>query len=152
MSNIDPIESKIQLEVMKERLKYAEEKITQLEVVIAQTNRDLGKKDADIEQLRDDRDSLRIKWEVLQRDYKHAQETINVDNKKTNKKNNRAKFQAFLALLIFLLSTILVNIGTTMLTASPPNPLWQAMIGLAIAAYIVGGLMTTLLALEGGKS
>lgn len=151
MSNVDPAKSKIQLEVLKERLKYSEEKNRQQEQVLAQAYKDLGQKEAELKQIRVEHDDLRIKWEVLQRDLKHVQDSLTQSSQKTAKKKNTAKLQAFLASLIFLLSSVLVNIGTTMLTSLPPNSLGWVMTALAAAAYIIAALMTTFLALEGGN-
>ncbi len=143
MSNIDPTESKIQLEVLKERIKYSDEKFFQQEQILVQAYKDLGQKEAELKQIRDQHHDLRIKWEVLQRDFKHAQDSIAKAAQKTSKKENSARFQAFNISLIFLLSTILVNIGTSLLTSSPPNSsLGWLMIALAAAAYILGALMT----------
>ncbi|HEY1348992.1 MAG TPA: hypothetical protein VGF67_05135 [Ktedonobacteraceae bacterium] len=151
MRNVDPAKSKIQLEILKERLKYSEEKFHQQEQALAQAYKNLGQKEAELKQVSVEKEDLRIKWEVLQRDFKYVQDTLAQGNQKTAKKRNTAKLQAFLASLIFLLTSVLVNIGTTMLTSLPPNTLGWVMIALAAAAYIIAALMTTFLAIEGGN-
>ncbi|HEX6485019.1 MAG TPA: hypothetical protein VF043_39755 [Ktedonobacteraceae bacterium] len=65
MSNIDPTDPRIQLEVIRERLRFSEEKFQQHEQLLAQAYKDLGQKDAELKQIREDRDDLRIKWEVV---------------------------------------------------------------------------------------
>ena len=152
MSNIDPTRFKIQLEVQKEKLKNADQRFRHQEQLLAKAYKDLGQKEAELEQIKSERDDLRIKWEVLQRDFKHTQDLLKKDNQQNTKKRNIAKFQAFFASLIFLLSSVLVNLGTTMLTSSPPNSLGWVMMALAVTVYIVAALMTTLLALEGGNT
>ncbi len=149
MSNIDPIRFKIQLEVQKEKLKNAEQRFRHQEQILAKAYKDLGQKEAELEQARSERDDLRIKWEVLQRDFKYTQDLLKKGNQQNTKKRNTAKFQAFFASLLFLQSSILVNIGTTMLTSSPPNPFGWVMMAIAVSLYVVAALMTTLLALEG---
>ncbi|MBV9688835.1 MAG: hypothetical protein JO202_03890 [Ktedonobacteraceae bacterium] len=148
----DPTGSKIQLEVLRERQRHSEDRIRQLEQELAQAYTNLGRKEQELEQIRDERTDLNTKWEVLKKDLHYAQNSLAQNSQVSAKKKTTAKLQAFFASLIFLLSSVLVNIGTGMLTSSPPNPsLGWTMLVLAVAMYIVGALMTLLLALEGGN-
>lgn len=144
-------ESIIQLEVLKERHKHFEDRIREQEKDLTQAYTDLGRKEAELEQIKDERDALKIKWEVMKKDLEHAQDSLLQINKKHIKRKNTAKSQAFFASLIFLISSVLVNLGTSMLVSTPPNTLGWVMLSLATAAYLIGALMTTLLALEGGN-
>jgi hypothetical protein len=152
MSNFDPTDPRVQLEIIRERLHYSEEKVREHELLLAQTNRDLGQKNAELKITEEERNDFKLKWEILQRDFIHSQETLTKTIQISKQKKKTVRFQAFLASLIFLLSSVLVNLGTTMLTSSPPNELGWVMIALAAASYIVAALMTTILALEGGNS
>ncbi|MEO8957049.1 MAG: hypothetical protein ABI396_05170 [Ktedonobacteraceae bacterium] len=89
MSNIDPFDPLIQLEVTKVLLKTSQEKVTQLEQVIGEANRNLGERDRDLRRITDKHSDLRIKWEILQRDYKHTQDTLTtITQKKTKNRMN----------------------------------------------------------------
>ncbi len=52
MSNSDPVELRIQLEVIRERLKYAEEKSRQQEQMLTQAYKGVGQKEAELKQIR----------------------------------------------------------------------------------------------------
>jgi hypothetical protein len=151
ISGFDPLNPRVHLEVLRERLKNTEERVRQQEKDLAQVYTNLGRKETELIRIRDERDDLKIKWEVVKRDLKHTQELLLLSNQKTTKKTTRAKLLAFFASLIFLISSILANIGTGILTSTPPNSLGRVMIAVAIILYIVAALMTTLLAFEGGN-
>jgi chromosome segregation ATPase len=51
VSNFDPIDPKVELEVLRERLKHAEEKIRQLEEKLQQAYTDLGRKEVELQRL-----------------------------------------------------------------------------------------------------
>jgi hypothetical protein len=148
----DPTGSKIQLEILRERQKHSEERIRQLEQQLAQAYTNTGRKEKELEQVKEECADLKTKWEVLKRDLQHAQDSLSQNSLTIAKKRTTAKFQAFLASLVFLFSSVLVNIGTSMLTSTPPNPaLGWSILGISAAMYTVGASMTTLLALEGGN-
>jgi hypothetical protein len=148
--NIDPIRSKIQLEVLRERIKYLETRNKQQEKDLLEARDSLRRQDIDLGTMRDERDDLRIKWEVMRSEIKHLQDSLTQSNQINTKSKSILKRQGFIASLIFLLSSVLVNVGTTLLTSNPPSPLGWVMIALATASYIVAALMTTLFA-EGGN-
>lgn len=143
MGNSDPTDLRIQLEVIRERLKYAEEKSRQQEQMLTQAYKDLGQKEAELKQIRSEREDLKIKWEVLQRDFKHSQNSLIQATQANTKKKKTAQFQGFIASIVFLCSSILVNLGTAMLTSLPPNSLGWIMITLAATIYFIAALMTT---------
>jgi len=151
MSGFDPLDSKVELEVLRERLKNTEERVRQQEKEFAQVYTNLGRKETELIRIRDERDDLRIKWEVVKRDLKHTQELLLLSNQKTLKKRRYAKFQAFAASVTFFVSSVLVNVGTNVLTSTPTNSLGRIIFILAIGTYLLGALLTTLLAFEGGN-
>jgi regulator of replication initiation timing len=148
----DPIGSKIQLEILRERQRHSDDKIRQLEQELAQAYTNIGHKEKELEQVKEERANLNVKLEVLKKDLQHTQDSLTQNSQANAKKRTTAKVQVFFASLIFLLSSILVNIGTSMLTSSAPSPsLGWTILGLAAVSYIVGASITTLLALEGGN-
>jgi len=146
MSNSDPTDLKIQLEVIRERLKYAEEKSRQQEQMLAQAYKNVGQKEAELQQIRSEREDLKIKWEVLQRDFKHSQNSLLQETQANTKKKRTTQLLGFLASFIFLCSSILVNFGTAMLTSLPSNSSGWILIALAAPIYFIAVLMTTVFA------
>ncbi len=152
MNDPDLSGPKIQLEVLRERQKHFEDKIRQLEQELAQAYTNLGRREREIEQIKVERESLKIKWEVLKQDYQHVKDLLAQNGHKAVRKKSLAKIQAFVVSLIFLISSVLVNVGTSMFTTAPPNPsLAWLMIVLAATVYIIATLMTTLLVSDGGN-
>src|SRR5579859_7773129 len=145
-NNVDPIKLKIQLEVLRERIKYLEIKNKEQETNLIEARDGLHLQDVDLGKMRDERDDLRIKWEVMKAEIKHLQDSLTQNSQTSTKKRSIVKRQGFVASLIFLLSSVLVNVGTTLLTSSPPNSLGWVMMALATVSYIVAALMTTLFA------
>jgi len=152
VNDSDPAEIKIQLELCRERQRYSEDGNRRLEQELAQVYTNLGRKEKELEQIKEDRTDLKIKWEVLKKDFQYAQAALSQSSHVTSKKRTMAKLQAFLASIIFLLSSVIANFATGVLTSNPPNPsLGWSMLGLAASVYIIGALMTTVLVLEGGN-
>jgi cation transport ATPase len=146
MSNSDPTDLKIQLEVIRERLKYAEEKSRQQEQMLAQAYKNVGQKEAELQQIRSEREDLKIKWEVLQRDFKHSQNSLLQATQANTKKKRTTQLLGFLASFTFLISSILVNLGTAMLTSLSTSSIGWILIALATAAYLIAVLMTIVFA------
>src|SRR5438874_3838179 len=107
----DPTESKVQLEVLRERQRHLEGRIRQLEQELAQAYINLGRREKELEQTKEEFGILRTESEVLKNDLKHARVSLAQNSQTSAKKRTAAKFQAFFASLIFLLSSVLVNIG-----------------------------------------
>ncbi len=142
ISGFDPTDPRVQLEIMRERLNNSEVTIRQLEGTLAQAYANLGRKETEINQLRDEREDLKLKWELAKRDLKHIQE-------KSAKSRNTSKGQAILASILFFLSSGLVGFGTSYLTSTSLNSLGWILMAFAVALYIMGTLLTTLFAFEG---
>jgi len=142
ISGFDPTDPRVQLELVTRDLRHAEEKIRQLEATLAQAYANLGRKETEINQLRDEREDLKLKWELAKRDLKHIQE-------KSAKSRNTSKGQAILASILFFLSSGLVGFGTSYLTSTSLNSLGWILMAFAVALYIMGTLLTTLFAFEG---
>ena len=142
ISGFDPTDPRVQLELARERLKHSEVTIHQLEKTLAQAYANLGRKETEFNQLRDEREDLRLKWELAKRDLKHLQE-------KFAKSRNTSKGQAILASILFFLSSGLVGFGTSYLTSTSLNSLGWILMAFAVALYIMGTLLTTLFAFEG---
>jgi hypothetical protein len=152
VNDLDPIGSKIQLEICRENLKHSEDKIRQIEQELTQVNRNLGRKEKELEQVKEERTDFKTRWRLLQNDLQYARDALAQNSQVGAKKRTRAKRQAFLVSLIFLVSSILVNFGTSKLTSSPLDlSLGWSLLALAVVTYIIGASMTTLLAL-GGES
>src|SRR5712692_1242339 len=152
VTDSDLAEPKVQVEVLKERQRHLEERIRHEEQELAKGYVDLGRRERELEQVRGDRDDLRIKCEVVKKDLQHKQESLAQSGRKTAGDRNVARFQAFFVSLIFLLSSVRVNLGTSALTSIPANlSLGWVILSLAAAAYIIAALMTTLHALERGN-
>jgi hypothetical protein len=114
--NFDPNDIKIQLEVMKERLKFSEEKLRQQEQVQQKVLIDLGRKDNELQRTIDERNKLRIDLAVIEQKLKYELDTKKLNSQQVGKKNTSAKVQAFLASLLFLSVSILAGFGTNFLT------------------------------------
>ncbi len=124
MSLYDSMESKIQVAVLHERQKHFEDKVHSLEQELVRAHTDLGGKEKSLELLREERDELNVKLEVLRQIREIAPP------------KGRIKYvQIFSISLLFLLSSIFVNVGTNM---SPANFLKT---GLVAAVLVVAALL-----------
>lgn len=65
ISGFDPLDPRVQLEVLRERLKNTDERVRQHEKDLAQVYNNLVRKESELIQIRDERDDLRMKWEVI---------------------------------------------------------------------------------------
>jgi hypothetical protein len=144
ISGFDPTDPRVQLELVTRDLRHEEEKVRQLEAALAQAYANLGRKEAEVNQLRVEREDLKLKWELSKRDLRHLQE-------KFVKGRNTAKVQVIVASAFFFLLSAFIGLGTNLLTAMPPNELGWIIITVAILFYITGTLFTTRLAFEGGN-
>lgn len=149
--NVDPTKSKVQLEKQRERIKSLESQNKQQEQSLLEALNKLHQKDIALDIMRNERDDLRIKWAVMEAEMKHIQKALTLSKKDSSHKRSKIKRQGFIASLIFLLSSVLVNIGTSLLTSNPPNGLGWIMMVLATVSYVIAALMTTLFA-EGENS
>lgn len=151
VNNPDPAKSRIQLEILRERQRHSEGRIRQLEQELTQAHANLGRKEKELEQEKRYSAGLKIQRMELRKDLQHTQYLLAQNSQVSIKKRTTAKLQAFVASIIFLISSVLVNFATSMLTSSPPSPsLGWSMLGLAAVAYLAGAFMTTLLASKGG--
>lgn len=97
ISGFDSTDPRVQLELVRRDLKYAEEKIRQLEATLAQVQALLSKKEAEVNQFRDERNDLKLKWELAKSDLRHSEE-------KYAKRSNFSKGRAIIASILFFLS------------------------------------------------
>jgi Skp family chaperone for outer membrane proteins len=139
------------LEVTKERLKYAEEKFFQQGQALEKALLNLGRLETDVKRTSEERNDLKTELEITKQKLKYAEQALAQYDTKTIEKSRNARRQAFLASLIFLIASVLASAGINMLTSTPPISLGWLIISLAIMAYIVAALMTTLLA-SGGNN
>jgi chromosome segregation ATPase len=107
----DPVGSKIQLEILRERQKHSEDRIRQMGQELSQAYTNLGRKEKELEQAKQEHTKLNIKWEVLKKDLQHTQDSLAKNSQASAKKRTAAKLQAFFASIIFLISSVLVNNG-----------------------------------------
>lgn len=147
--DFDLDDPRVQLEVTKERLKYAEEKFFQQGQALEKALLSLGRLETDLKRTIEERNDLKTELEVTKQKLKYAELALVQYGTKTIEKSKNARRQAFLASLMFLIASVLASAGINMLTSTPPNSLGWLITGLAILAYIVAALMTTLLALGG---
>src|SRR5712691_11809134 len=112
ISGFDPTDPRVQLEIMRERLNNSEVTIRQLEGTLAQAYANLGRKETEINQLRDEREDLKLKWELAKRDLKHIQE-------KSAKSRNTSKERAVNATLLLALASAFTGYGINLLTQIP---------------------------------
>ena len=134
ISGFDPTDPRAQLELANERLKYAEEKIRQLEETIKQAKLNWTSKERESNELRDERDDLKLKLGLANHDLKHIQE------------NKASKERAFYATLILALASGSAGWGINLLTQTPSNLVGIVLLAFAIILYYIGGRLTTLLA------
>lgn len=144
ISGFDPTDPRVQLELARRDLTHADEKIHQLETTLAQAHTLLSKREAENIQIRDERDDLKLKWEMEKRDLRHLEE-------KFAKSRKISKGQAIVASVFFFLSSASVGLGINLLTAAAPNESGWIIIAVAIIFYITGTLFTSRLASEGGN-
>src|SRR5437879_8664600 len=96
INNFDADDPRIQLEVMKERLKFSEEKIHQQEQALEKAYVNLGRQDTNLKRTVEERNELKVELEVTKQKLKHVQESLALSGKKSTKRNTTAKLQAFL--------------------------------------------------------
>ncbi len=145
----DSTESRIQLEILRERQKHFEDRVHRLEHELVQVYTDLGGKEKALELLKEEREDLKVKLEVLKKDYQYTRDLLTQSKEKTSQKRRGLKLQTFCVGLVFLLSSILINVGTNMFTSAPPNPsLAWVIIVFAVILYLVATFLTTIFALE----
>lgn len=144
ISGFDPTDPRVQLELVRRDLRHEEEKIQKLEATLAQVHALLSRKEAEINHLREERDDLKLKWELTKRDLRHLEE-------KFAKSSNSSKGRAIFASILFFLSSALVGFGTSYLTSPLLHSLGWILMAFAVVLYIMGTLLTTLFAFEGGN-
>lgn len=135
----------VQVEVLKVSLKHAEEKISQLEETNKQAYITIGRLEAQLKQATDDFHDMRVKLGVTEQKLTHTQQALKQSSQNTTGKNRQTKWRAFLASILFLMTTVLAGVGASMLAASPPNQLGITLIALGAVVYIVAAVLTTLL-------
>jgi DNA-binding transcriptional regulator YbjK len=142
----------IQLEILRERQKHLEERIRQLEQELTQAYTTLGRREKELEQLKQQYADLNTRYEVLKTELRHAQASLRQNSQATTQKKTKAKLSAFFASIVFLLSSIVANVGTSFLTSIPPNiSLGWLILSVATIVYIMGALITIVFVSEGGS-
>lgn len=139
ISGFDPTDPRVQLEILREKLKNSEAIVQQLEKTLAQAYANLGRKEAEANQLKDERDDLKLKWELTKRDLRHLQE----DN---SSKSEVSKERAVNATLLLAFASGFAGYGVNLLTQTPSNPAGIALLAIAIILYWIGARSTALLA------
>lgn len=140
ISNIDPSDPVVQLEVLRERLKFGDEKIRQLEGEVTQLRSDLVRKETELKQIRDDRDELKIKLAVAESSLQYGQELLRLNDQQTKKKGDSARRRIISANLLYFLAAVLTGFGTSMLTSTPSNSLGWMMLVFASITYLIGAI------------
>ncbi len=82
---------------------------------------------------------------VTEQKLTHAQQAFTQSSQQTTGKDRQAKWRAFLASILFLMTSVLAGVGASMLAASPPNQFGTTLIALGAVVYIVAAILTTLL-------
>jgi Flp pilus assembly protein TadB len=130
---------RVQLALVTRDLRHAEERIRQLEGTLVQAYTNLGRKETEINQLKDECEYLRLKLELAKRDLKHLQE----DN---SSKSKASRERAVNATLLLALASGCTGFGINLLTQTPSNPAGIALLAIAIILYWIGARSTALLA------
>ena len=139
ISGFDPTDPRVQLEIVREQLKHSEVTIYQIEKTLAQAYANLGRKEAGVNQLRDEREDLKLKWELAKRDLRHLEEN-------SSSKNKSSKERAVNATLLLALASAFTGYGINLLTQIPSNEIGIVLIAIAIILYWIGARSTALLA------
>jgi hypothetical protein len=135
--------------VLRIQLEHAREKFEEKKQELLQTQQLLDQVRRELERTKDELTNLKIERAQEQVTLTTLTTQLVEKEQKVIKKNSTAKLQAFLAGLLYLLSTILATIGINLITSKPPDSIGFAMIALAVIIYIIAAFMTTLLAVEG---
>jgi ubiquinone biosynthesis protein COQ9 len=144
INGFDPTDPRVQLEILREKFKNAESTIQRLEKVLEQAHANLARKEAEASHLRNERDGLKLKWELAKRDLRYSEE-------KYTKRSNTSKSRAIIASILFFFSSASVGFGTSYLTSSSFHSVGLILMAFAIALYIMGTLVTTVFTFEGGN-
>lgn len=159
-TNDDPNKLKVQLEVLKERLRYLEKR-DNLRLKYLEERNDLQKKEIeqhlislerkeiDLQKLTEEKIELKIAFEVERQKTKHLEEIVVQNKKKQGGKTVNTRVRGFSTSILFLIASILAGFGINMLTSMPPNSEGWLPIAMSIIAYIIATLLTTFLASEG---
>lgn len=148
VSSFDPTDPRIELELTRERLKNSEERNRQLEENVKQAFFDLGRKDTELQRIRDERDDVKIKWEVAKIEIGHKQELLMLTGQKKRENRSRSIRYNIFGNLLICFAGVLVAFGTSILAAPPPNQLGWLIIVSAIVVYFVGAVF---IATRGGE-
>jgi septal ring factor EnvC (AmiA/AmiB activator) len=136
----------VQLEVMKERLRHAEEKISQQEESFRQSYLTIGRLETQLKQTADDFHDMRVKVGVTEQKLTHAERALTQSSQQTTGTDRQKKWRVFLASIFFAIASALIGIGGSQIAATPPNAFGDVLIGLGILAYIVATTLTISLA------
>lgn len=140
ISDSDPTDDpRVQLALVTRDLRHAEERIRQLEGTLAQAYTNLGRKETEFNQLKDECEDLRLKLELAKRDLKHLQED-------SNSKSKVSRERAVNATLLLALASGFTGYGINLLTQTPSNSAGIALLAIAIILYWIGARSTALLA------
>jgi hypothetical protein len=136
----DPTDPRFELVQLRERLRYAEERVRQLEDGLKQVYVDLGRKEDQLQRIREERDDLKVKWEVAKADIAHKQELLGLARQKARDKRSRRIGYNIFGNMLICLAGVLVAFGTSTLTTMPSSLTGWMLIVSAIALYLVGAV------------
>lgn len=136
----------VQLEVMKERLRHAEEKISQQEESLRQSYITIGRLESQLKQTADDFHDMKVKMGVTEQKLMHAEQAITQSSQQTTSKDRQTKWRVVFASILFAIASVLTGVGGNQITSTSPNTFGYFLIGLGIAVIIVAAILTNLLA------
>jgi predicted nuclease with TOPRIM domain len=145
MGLLHPNNPVVQVEVLKERYRNLETRFSEQAESLKQAYIDIGRLEAKLDRASTDFHDMRVKLGVTEQKLTHADQSLRQSRQNTTGKDRQAKGRAFLADVLFFITSILVGVGASMLASTPPNPLGHTLIVLAIIVYLVGAVLTFLL-------
>ena len=118
----DPNNLQIELAVNKERLRVTEDRLHVTEDGLCSRDEKIEQLHQLLEQARADRDNWRLQFEVTAKDLKHAQDLLENEKQMHVSRSKKAHWLAGATNCIFLIESVLSNIGANLLFSTPPNP------------------------------
>ncbi len=135
----------VQLEIMKERLRNAEEKNSQQEESLRQANVTIGRLEERLRQATEDSHNMKVTLEVTKQKLTHAEQTLQQSNQNTTGKVRKAKWTTFFLNILLIGASIPIGIGASYVASTSPNSIGWVFIILGGIVDIVAAALTALL-------
>jgi hypothetical protein len=144
----DPTDPRFELVQLRERLRYTEEQVRQLEEDIKQARNALERKDIEIRRISAEREDYRVNLAAASKDVEHQEELLKLALEKKEVSGRRSKSLNVSGNLSIFFAGVLAAFGANLLTAATPNSLgWLFIVGALLLA--IGGIYA--LVAKGGE-